>query len=85
MIPVASGETTSPWGMIRKEEIEETDAQISREIGILEDTYGISVSGMAMMGMEVATIQDKAAEFSADLIVMGMKGGGGLIIWVAPQ
>ena len=29
-----------------------------------------------MIGMEAATIQDKAAEIGADLIVMGMKGGG---------
>lgn len=76
MIPVASGETTSAWAGLGKELVEEKDAHVSREIGALEDTYRIRVSGNAMIGMEAATIQDKAAEIGADLIVMGMKGGG---------
>ncbi|HEY1112711.1 MAG TPA: universal stress protein, partial [Chitinophagaceae bacterium] len=76
MAPAAAGEMSPAWAVIDRELQEEVEGQIRKEIAILHNTYRIMVNGNAKIGMELPTINAVAQEINADLIVMGMKGGG---------
>lgn len=76
MAPATAGEMSPAWAVIDQEMQEEIDIKIQREVAILQSTYRIKVNGDARIGMELPTINAVAHDIKADLIVMGMKGGG---------
>jgi nucleotide-binding universal stress UspA family protein len=76
MAPATAGEMSPAWAVVDREMQEEFDAHVRREVSVLQSTYRIRVNGNAKIGMELATINAVAQEIKADLIVMGMKGGG---------
>lgn len=76
MAPATAGEMSPAWAVVDQEMQEEIDAQIRKDVAILQSTYRIRVNGDAKIGMELSTITAVAQEVKADLIVMGMKGGG---------
>lgn len=76
MAPATAGEMSPAWAVVDQEMQEEIDTHIRKEVSVLQSTYRIKVNGDAKIGMELATINAVAQEIKADLIVMGMKGGG---------
>lgn len=76
MAPATAGEMSAAWAVMDREMQEEIDAHIAKEVSVLQSTYRIKVNGDARIGMELATINAVANDMRADLIVMGMKGGG---------
>lgn len=76
MAPATAGEMSPAWAVIDREMQEEIDGQVRKDMAILHNTYRIKVNGDAKIGMELPTINAVAKEIKADLIVMGMKGGG---------
>lgn len=76
MAPASVGEMSPAWAVVDRDMQEENEALIHKEVALLQNTYHIKVNGDAKIGMELSTINSVAEEIKADLIVMGMKGGG---------
>lgn len=77
MLPTPVSEV--PYVMVTADEIQrENEALIKKDADQLHDTYKIEVEWLVQIGIPSDEIKDLAKEKNADLIVMGMKGAGGL-------
>ncbi|MFT3825603.1 MAG: universal stress protein [Chitinophagaceae bacterium] len=77
MIPAPVSEV--PYNMITiDEQQQENERLIKQEANFLHTTYGIEVEWLVRIGIPSDEIKALAAERAADLIVMGIKGLGGL-------
>lgn len=77
MLPTPVSEV--PYVMVTADEMQkENEAFVKKEADQLHDTYKIEVEWLVLIGIASDEIKLLANERNADLIVMGMKGAGGL-------
>lgn len=77
MLPTPVSEV--PYVMVTADEMQkENEAFIKNEADRLHDTYKIEVEWSVRIGIASDEIKALAKERNADLVVMGMKGAGGL-------
>lgn len=77
MLPTPVSEV--PYVMVTADEMQqENEAFLKKEADQLHDTYKVEVEWQVQIGIASDEIKAQAAEKNADLIVMGMKGAGGL-------
>ena len=77
MLPTPVSEV--PYVMVTADEMQkENEALIKKEADQLHDTYKIEVEWLVQIGIASDEIKLLAKEKNSDIIVMGMKGAGGL-------
>ncbi|RYG38557.1 MAG: universal stress protein [Chitinophagaceae bacterium] len=71
--------TEVPYVMISVNELQtENEQMIRREAAVLHENFGIEVESQVQIGMPSDEITLAALESKADMIVIGMRGAGGL-------
>lgn len=75
-IPVPIGDTPGYIPLSFEEVQQENEALLQRETEYVATKYGIPAEGCVRNGFAAAIIKELAAEISASLVVMGMKGMG---------
>lgn len=77
MLPTPVSEV--PYVMVTADEMQkENEALIKKEADQLHDTYKVEVEWLVQIGIASDEIKLLAKEKNSDIIVMGMKGAGGL-------
>jgi nucleotide-binding universal stress UspA family protein len=77
MLPTPVSEV--PYVMVTADEMQkENEALLKKEADQLHDTYAIEVEWIVQIGVPSDEVKQLAKEKNADIIVMGMKGAGGL-------
>lgn len=77
MLPTPVSEV--PYVMVTADEMQrENEQMLKREADTLFATYGIPVESVVRIGIASDEIKELSVEAAADLIIMGMKGAGGL-------
>jgi nucleotide-binding universal stress UspA family protein len=77
MLPTPVSEV--PYVMVTADEMQrENEAFLNKEADHLQTTYGVPVETLVRIGIASDEIKELSKEQSVDLIVMGMKGAGGL-------
>lgn len=77
MLPTPVSEV--PYVMVTADEMQkENEAFLKKEADQLQATYGVQVEYLVRIGIASDEIRELIAEQSADLVVMGMKGAGGI-------
>lgn len=77
MLPTPVSEV--PYVMVTADEMQqENEAFLKKEAQNLTTTYGVEVESLVRIGIASDEIRELAKEESVDLVVMGMKGAGGL-------
>src|SRR5687767_1535174 len=77
MLPTPVSEV--PYVMVTADEMQkENEALLKKEADQLHDTYTIEVEWIVQIGIPSDEVKQLAKEKNADIIVMGMKGAGGL-------
>lgn len=77
MLPTPVSEV--PYVMVTADEMQkENEAMIKKEADQLHDTYKIEVEWLVQIGIASDEIKQLARDKNSDMIVMGMKGAGGL-------
>ncbi|QEC42004.1 universal stress protein [Pseudobacter ginsenosidimutans] len=77
MLPTPVSEV--PYVMVTADEMQkENEALIKKEADQLHDTYKIEVEWLVQIGIASDEIKQLAKDKNSDIIVMGMKGAGGL-------
>ncbi|NII23744.1 universal stress protein [Pseudoflavitalea sp. X16] len=77
MLPTPVSEV--PYVMVTADEMQqENEAFLKKEAQNLHSTYGVEVESLVRIGIASDEIRELAKEESVDLVVMGMKGAGGL-------
>jgi nucleotide-binding universal stress UspA family protein len=77
MLPTPVSEV--PYVMVTADEMQqENEAFLKKEADQLRTTYNIQIDSLVRIGIASDEIKELSKEQTADLIVMGMKGAGGL-------
>ena len=77
MLPTPVSEV--PYVMITVDELQkENEALIRKEVDHISKTYGVEAEGIVRIGIPSDEIRALCDDLSVDLVVMGMKGAGGI-------
>lgn len=77
MLPTPVSEV--PYVMVTADEMQkENETLLSKEAEQLQATYGVQVEYLVRIGIASDEIRELARERSADMVIMGMKGAGGI-------
>lgn len=77
MLPTPVSEV--PYVMITVDELQkENEILLKKEVDHLAQTYGVQTEGIVRIGIPSDEIRALSEDLSIDLVVMGMKGAGGI-------
>src|SRR5688572_19902745 len=77
MLPTPVSEV--PYVMITVDELQkENEILLKKEVDHLTQTYGVETEGIVRIGIPSDEIRALSEDLAIDLVVMGMKGAGGI-------